>query len=160
MRRATRQAWALVAAAVAVMLAGCATPAGNRSGYEEETPVNEIVGEWQLTKGSDADGAWSINGAPVTLVIGDEAVSGQAPCNIFGGDLSVDGTGIRIHDITQTLMACDDDARNRLETRYIAALGKVTTAKRGAGVLDTLTLSGPDETLTFTIVEKKTTNQP
>jgi heat shock protein HslJ len=154
-----RRASTLVAATVVVMLAGCATPAGNRSGYDEETTVSDISGEWQLTKGSDADGAWTVNGTPVTLVIGDEAVSGQAPCNIFGGDLKVDGTDIGIDSISHTMMACDDDARNQLETRYLAALEKVTTAKvGGAAALRTLTLSGPDETLKFTIVEKKAAN--
>ena len=121
--------------------------------------MSEITGEWQLTKGSDADGSWAVGGTPVTLVISDEAVSGQAPCNVFGGELVVDGTEIGIGSITHTMMACDDDARNQLETRYLAALEKVTTAKLGgAGELRTLTLGGPDETLKFTIVEKKKAN--
>ena len=156
-----RRALAALTAVVALAVAGCATEADNRSGYDEETSVSDITGEWQLTKGSDADGAWSVNGTPVTLVIADDAVSGQAPCNIFGGDLTVDGPDISIDRISQTLMACDDDARNQLETRYVAALEKVTTAKvGGAGELKTLTLSGPDETMRFTIIEKKAAKQP
>jgi heat shock protein HslJ len=160
MRRGTIRRAALAAAAVvALALAGCATDAGNRSGYDEETTVSDITGEWQLTKGSDADGAWNVNGTPVTLVLADGAVSGQAPCNVFGGDLTVDGPDIGIGSISHTMMACDDDARNQLETRYLQALEKVTTAKvGGAAELRTLTLSGPDETLRFTIVEKKAAN--
>jgi len=155
MRRAVLTAMAVVALA----LTGCATDAGDRSGYDEETTVSDITGEWQLTKGSDADGTWTVNGTPVTLVISDDAVSGQAPCNVFGGDLTVDGPDIGIDTISHTMMACDDDARNQLETRYLAALEKVTTAKvGGAADLRTLTLSGPDETMKFTIVEKKAAN--
>ena len=154
-----KRALGLAAVVAALALAGCATDAGNRSGYGEETDVGGIIGEWQLTKGSDADGRWSVNGLPVTLVISEKAVSGQAPCNVFGGDLTVDGSAISIDTISQTLIACDDDARNRLETRYLAALEKVTTAKvGGTGDLTTLTLSGPDESLRFTIVEKKAAN--
>ena len=157
-RVATARA-ATLATVVILALAGCATEAGNRTGYDEETSVNEFTGEWQLTKATDADGAMVVNGAPVTLVIASDEVSGQAPCNIFGGDLTVDGSDLSIDRISQTLMACDDDARNQLETRYLAALEKVTTAKVGGPAdLRTLTLSGPDETLKFTIIEKRAAN--
>ena len=149
---------ALVLVTSAVLLAGCASSAGNRSGYEEETPVSDIVGEWQLAKGSDAEGAMVVNGAPVTLVIADDAVSGQGPCNVYGGDLSVDGSDISIDSIHQTLMACDDDSRNRLETRYMAALENVSQSKLGGTDPETLTLSGPDASLRFTVIEKKAAN--
>lgn len=143
----------------ATVLSGCATSAGDRTGDDEETSVGSIIGEWQLTKGSDADGGWRINGTPVTLVIADDSVAGQGPCNGFGGDVEVDGSAITIGSIVSTKMACTDDARTRLETRYFAALENVTTAELGGTAdLSTLTLSGPDETLKFTIVAKKTAN--
>jgi len=153
-----RPALALVAATAALLLAGCASASGNRSGYGEETPVSEITGEWQLTKGSDAEGAMVVNGAPVTLVITDEAVSGQGPCNVYGGDLSVDGDVLSIDSIHQTLMACEDDSRNTLETRYMAALENVSQSKLGGTDPETLTLSGPDASLRFTIIEKRAAN--
>jgi len=150
---------ALGAAAIlaAVVLTGCATPAGDRTGYDEETTVGGIIGEWQLTKGSDADGRWSVNGTPVTLVIADDSVAGQGPCNAFGGDVRVSGSDITIDTVTSTKMACTDDSRTRLETRYFQALEKVTTAEvGGTSDLATLTLRGPDETMKFTIVARKT----
>ena len=148
----------LVAVVAAVTLAGCATDAGNRSGYGEDSAVSDITGEWQLSKGSDADGAMVVNGLPVTLVIADEAVSGQGPCNVYGGDATSDGSDISISTLTSTMMACDDDTRTQLETRYFAAHEKVTTAKLGGGELKTLTLTGPDESLKFTIIEKRAAN--
>ena len=120
--------------------------------------MGAITGEWQLTKGSDADDAMVVNGTPVTLVIADEAVSGQGPCNVYGGDATIDGTDISIGTLTSTMMACEEDGRTELETRYFAALETVTTSKRGGGDPATLTLSGPDASLMFTIIEKRAAN--
>lgn len=151
-----RRALLAAVAIAALTLTGCATDAGNRSGTDEETTVGSIIGEWQLTKGNDADGRWAVNGTPVTLVIADDSVAGQGPCNGFGGDVRVDGSDITIDTITSTKMACTDDDRTRLETRYFQALEKVTTAELGGTAeLSTLTLRGPDETLKFTIVARK-----
>lgn len=148
----------MVALIAASTLAGCATDAGNRSGYGEDSAVNDITGEWQLTKGSDADGAMVMNGLPVTLVISDTAVSGQGPCNVYGGDATFEGSDVSISTLTSTMMACEEEARMELETRYFAALEKVTAAKLGGGELETLTLTGPEESLKFTIIEKKAAN--
>jgi heat shock protein HslJ len=148
----------LTIVALAVLaLVGCATPAGGDN--DQEAPVTEITGEWQLTKASDADGAMTVNGTPVTLVVADGRFSGQAPCNSFSAEATVDGTDVSVGSITSTRMACVDERRTELENRYLAALGKVTTAKPGgAAELRTLTLTGPDETLLFTFVEKKSAN--
>jgi len=151
---------AVAAAAVlaATILSGCATPAGDRSG-DDTTSVGGIVGEWQLTKGGDADGSWPVNGIPVTLVISDDAVTGRAPCNSYTGGLTVAGSDLSIDAISSTEVACADAARTRLETRYLAALARVTTVQvDGPSGSPTLTLSGPDETLRFSLVDKKSAN--
>ncbi|GAB3605845.1 hypothetical protein GCM10027413_12540 [Conyzicola nivalis] len=152
-----RAAW-VVAAVAALALSACASDSGNRGNYGEEDPMGAITGEWQLTKGSDGDGAMVVNGTPVTLVIADEAVSGQGPCNVYGGDATIDGTDVSIGTLTSTMMACEDDGRTQLETRYFAALETVTTSKLGGGDPATLTLSGPDASLMFTIIEKRAAN--
>jgi heat shock protein HslJ len=125
---------------------------------EQDDQMGAIIGEWQLTKGSDAEGAMVVGGVPVTLVIADDAVNGQGPCNGYGGDAQLDGTGIRIGALMSTKMACADDARTRLESRYLAALEAVTSSQLGSGDPATLTLTGPDATLQFTGVAKKSPN--
>ena len=148
-RRARRTVWA-AAAVVAMALAGCATTPDEAE--PEATAVSDLNGEWQLTKGADADGALTVNGTPVTLIIADDAVSGQAPCNTYTGEVEIDGDSITFGTIAQTLMACTDDARTELETRYLAALEEVTGSKLGA---ETLTLSGGDVSLQFVLLPKK-----
>jgi heat shock protein HslJ len=125
---------------------------------EQDDQMGAIIGEWQLTKGSDAEGAMVVGGVPVTLVIADDAVNGQGPCNGYGGDAQLDGTGIRIGALMSTKIACADDARTRLESRYLAALQAVTSSQLGSGDPATLTLTGPDATLQFTGVAKKSPN--
>lgn len=138
------------AAALCLALVGCAATADDAQ--PEASAVSDLNGEWRLAKGSDAAGAIEVNGAPVTLVIANDAVSGQAPCNTYTGEVAVDGSSVVFGTIAQTLMACTDDARTELESRYLAALEGVTGAKLGG---ETLTLIGADVTLQFVLLPKK-----
>ena len=115
----------------------------------EET---ELDGEWQFTGGSDADGDIVVNGVPVTLLLSQGAVSGQAPCNTYTGAVSDDDGTLYFAPIAQTLMACADDALTDLETRYLAALQASTT-----GTVDgeRLTLGSADTTLEFTLLPQQ-----
>jgi heat shock protein HslJ len=139
-------------ALVAATLSGCAAPAPADNTQPEATAVSDLNGEWQLTKASDADGALAVNGIPVTLAIADDSASGQAPCNSYTGEVDIDGDSVEFGTIAQTLMACTDDARTELETRYLAALEEVS----GSTLTDeTLTLTGDSVTLQFTLLPKK-----
>ena len=135
---------------VAGALAGCAAPADNAE--PEATAVSDLNGEWQLTKASDADGALTVNGTPVTLVIADDSASGQAPCNSYTGAVEIDGDSVSFGTIAQTLMACTDDARTELEARYLAALEEVSGSTLTG---DTLTLTGDTVTMQFVLLPKK-----
>lgn len=137
-------------ALVAATLSGCAAPADDTQ--PEATAVSDLNGEWQLTKASDADGAFAVNGIPVTLVIADDSASGQAPCNSYTGEVDIDGDSVEFGTIAQTLMACTDDTRTELETRYLAALEQVSGSTLAD---DTLTLTGDSVTLQFTLLPKK-----
>lgn len=158
----------LAGALLAGVLAGCASGGDGAGGYGSDgntspaptgdSAASDIQGEWLLTKASDADGEITITTTPATLIIAKDSVSGRAQCNTFTGGATIDGTNIAIGAIATTLMACADDATTNLETRFLAALEKVTTAELSDGTPATLTLSGPDETLNFTIVEKKAAN--
>jgi heat shock protein HslJ len=149
----TGRARVTILAAVALLagtLAGCAAPADDAE--PEATAVSDLNGEWQLTKASDADGTLAVNGIPVTLVIADDSASGQAPCNTYTGEVEIDGDTVAFGTIAQTLIACTDDSRNELESRYLAALEEVSGSTLGD---DTLTLTGEAVTLQFTLLPKK-----
>jgi len=160
----------LVLAATALALAGCASgpaaegpaspnpgataPAPTGTATAEEAPMD---GEWQLTGGSDAAGDIVVNGVPVTLLVSQGAVSGQAPCNTYTGGVSDDAGTLYFSPIAQTLMACADDTLTELETRYLAALQASTSATVDG---ETLTLDSADATLRFALLPRQSVDQP
>jgi heat shock protein HslJ len=142
-----------IAAVVVLVIAltGCAS-SGGPGGVAEETAMADISGEWQLEKASDAEGAMAVNGVPVTLTVTGTEVAGQGPCNGYSGSIETDGDEVAVGPLVQTRMACADERRTDLERRYIAALESVS-GSRLAG--ETLTLTGPEVTLRFTLLPKK-----
>jgi heat shock protein HslJ len=142
---------ALLALAAALLLGGCA--AGPATDDGTDAPMtNSLTGEWQLTKAGDAAGALSFDAVPVTLAISDTTVAGQGPCNSYTGSVTVDSDAVAFSPLSHTELACADPARNDLEARYFAALELVRGSSRTG---DTLTLSGGDVTLQYTLLEKK-----
>jgi heat shock protein HslJ len=116
--------------------------------YGEIEEGGEMDGEWQFTGGSDAEGDIVVNGVPVTLVLSQGAVSGQAPCNTYTGGVSDNDGTLYFSPIAQTLIGCDEPLTT-LETRYLAAL---QTSDAAAVAGEQLTLSGPGTTLQFTLL--------
>jgi len=114
----------------------------------EESEENPMDGEWQFTAGSDAAGDIVVNGVPVTLLLSQGSVSGQAPCNTYTGGVSDDDGTLYFSPIAQTLMACDDTLMD-LESRYLAAL---QTSDAGSVEGEQLTLTGPGTSLQFTLL--------
>ena len=90
---------------------------------------------WRLVA---IDGAAVPGGPDVTLAFSGGRVSGEGPCNSFGGTVAFDETTgmLRIGDLASTKRACVDPARGALETTWFAALRAVTSASvDGAGRL-------------------------
>jgi heat shock protein HslJ len=147
-----------LAAAGLALLAGCASSPGSTptpDPEETEIAVTDLAGEWLLVKGSDADGAMGLDLITVTLAIQqDGAVSGQGPCNSYTGGLEQDGASVTFGPLASTLMACEEEAKTEIESRYLAALEAVDTSKLGA---DTLTLTGPDVSLQYDLTSEMTT---
>jgi heat shock protein HslJ len=143
-----------VAATLLLLLAltGCASAGGPGGPTEETTPVADIDGEWQLTKASDSEGTMAVAGVPVTLAVNGGDVAGQGPCNGYSGSIDIDGDVVAIGPLVQTRMACLDERRTDLERRYIAALESVTETRLGGEIL---TLTGPDVSLRYTLLPKK-----
>ena len=90
---------------------------------------------WRLVA---IDGVATPGGSDVTLAFSGGRVSGEGPCNSFGGTVAIDETtgALRIGDLSSTKRACLDPARGALETTWFAALRTVSAASvDGAGRL-------------------------
>lgn len=60
-----------------------------------------------------------------TLEFLQNHVGGQTGCNSFGGSYTLEGKTLRFGPLVQTVMACQEEALNRLERAYMQALGQV-----------------------------------
>jgi heat shock protein HslJ len=131
---------ALLIAAVAVTLSGCVSG----------TSTESLQGEWVLTSGSDATGELDITITDVTIVVGDDGVSGRV-CNSYGGTISGSPTDLSVSSLYSTEMYCTTpEGIMEFEQRFLSDLGAVT----GAVVVgDQLTLTGADVTLGFTTAD-------
>jgi heat shock protein HslJ len=150
---------AAVLVAALALLTGCASSGGTDDTVppidETETAVTDLSGDWLLVKGSDADGSMPLGLVSITLAIQqDGTVSGQAPCNSYTGALEQDASSVTFGPLASTLMACVDDTKTALETRYLAALESVGTARLGGEILD---LSGDGVSLRYELTPKKST---
>jgi heat shock protein HslJ len=152
-----RRTLVTLAALAALALTGCAgTDQGGGASPGSAAPgatSDELAGDWQLTAATDADGELELGVSVVTLTIGADAVTGNAPCNTYTAELETTGSGLAIERLIQTEIACADPEPMALEQRYLAALGEVGDGIRAG---DVLTLTGDGVSLTFTELERQT----
>lgn len=112
--------------------------------------VVSVFVAWRLGSSNQLDGtSWVLTELPrsgveigdyaVTAVFDDDAISGQAPVNSYGGEYSAGGAVFKVGEVARTLIAGSDEAM-AVEDAYFEALTRVT-----AYVLDedTLTLLDP-----------------
>jgi heat shock protein HslJ len=154
---------ALLGSALLVLaLAGCAGAVGTGDGSGNSSTgggstsgsgtAQSITGSWQLTSGTDAQGAMTLGTAAVTFTINGASSGGRGGCNAFGAKTTGSTTGaITIVVGIHTDMACVDPDIMSTEGRYFAALDKVTNAALDNG---TLTLTGGGDTLVFSKATK------
>ena len=69
-----------------------------------------------------------------------KTVTGQAPCNTYGSDFTLDGATIHVGHVSQTLKACPSAADASTEHRYFELLQHVQTVEPSDR--DQLRLSG------------------
>jgi heat shock protein HslJ len=104
--------------------------------------------EWILTLGTvDGTELGLLASHPITLERSSEGVNGTAACNGYFGTI-VDGA-VLFEGFGVTEMACDPPESMELESAYLIALGRVTTAVTDAGAL---VLSGSGVELRFDAV--------
>ena len=127
--------WAL---AVVVLLAACGT----------STLGGSIEGSWQLESGTfDGEQITVVDSHPITIIFKDEALSGTAACNGYGGAYEHDEDNLRITEFFITEMACSPASVMQSEVEYTTALFNVDTVSVDG---DRLELSGTRSDLTFT----------
>lgn len=85
------------------------------------------------------------DGEPVTIRFDEDAVGGSAPCNTYGGTLSIEYATVEITDLVTTMMACEPPGM-RAEEAWLAALEAVDHAEVDD---DRLVLTGDDVRLEF-----------
>lgn len=130
-------------AAVVVVLAGCGPEDAAGPAGDGDDPVGQALGdtEWVLT-----DGVPTVEGYPITLRVEDSRVGGTAACNSYGGDVTVSGDRIEVHELAWTEMGCPEPGVHDSEAAYLDALQAVERYERTDGQL---VLSGPDVELRF-----------
>ncbi len=128
--------------ALTLCLLGCGSAGAPTTG---DGPV-DATGSWQLTGGT-VDGAPfpQVADAPVTMTVAGTEISGQSPCNHYGGRVVVDGTGTRFELGEMTARGCEQPVM-AAEAVFVAALPRVrAVAHDGARLI----LTGPGVELIF-----------
>lgn len=103
-------------------------------------------GAWRLVEGTTSTGPIApVPGAAVTIQFSEGRFAGGGGCNGYGGSATLDGDRVTVGEIDSSVVACSDPAIMEVEERHIDALRQVSAIEASD---ETLTLSGPDVTLT------------
>ena len=137
-----------LAASIILLMSGCGTGAGLDNGPEaggasDSLTFDNLDGNWDLVSATDSTGQFDLSGLKshggtadiaVTLSLTAGKLAGTAACNNYFGEFAGVPEALRVTNLGQTMMYCDDNGRMDLETRYLTALGSVTSAQLGSGV--------------------------
>jgi heat shock protein HslJ len=125
-------------------LTGCASV----SRGIDSSPDPRLRGQWRLTSFRDSAGSIDLARKVITLTIADtDHTGGRSSCNPYRAWITGTSGVIYLRIIGHETATCSSMEALATETRYIAALDRVTRASaRG----DALTLSGDSITLGFT----------
>lgn len=119
---------------------GAPAPGGNAAG---------ALGVWAFESGHGPAGDIEpVPGHDITLELAGSKISGSGGCNSYGGGLSIDGTDFEAGGLAVSEIACEPDV-TEAEERYLDAIGAADTIAVDG---KTLTLTGPDTELVFSLV--------
>jgi len=91
--------------------------------------LDAIIGEWLLEEGTlDGQPIPMVPEAPITLSVNAIRVTGTSACNSYGADWVFTNDGLRLDDITMTLMLCEGHI-GASETAYLEALRRTATVE-------------------------------
>jgi heat shock protein HslJ len=126
-----------------VLLAACVPV----TGPEPAPPPEELELEgtrWQL---ETLNGAPVVSGTTITLQFdADGRAGGNAGCNSYGGEYTLEGNSIAFDEIVRTLMACLNDGIMEQEDAYLQALDNAQMVSLGG---DRMTISHDGGELNF-----------
>lgn len=116
--------------ALSVLVSACGVHQGPPGPSDPGASDGPIVGDWVLTGGSiDGAGAPVLDDHRITLTITGRQIGGSAACNSYGGAIEAGADGLRLENLMQTDMACEEPAMSA-ESAYLAALARVRALVR------------------------------
>jgi heat shock protein HslJ len=145
MRTAKRSALACLAAATALVLAGCAAA----DSAKDAAPDPRLRGSWQLVSGSDRLGDFQMDQTLMTLSVGSaRETHGATPCGSFGASVRGSAGAIWITVAPHTSKGCAglDTTIAQLDVRFVQALARSTEV---AVTRQGLTMRAPGTELEF-----------
>ncbi|HET7464032.1 MAG TPA: META domain-containing protein [Longimicrobium sp.] len=127
---------------VALALVGACrmTPAPEPSAGAAGVPLENTAWTLAEVRGQPARAIGSGAGPTLRLDAAQTRASGDTGCNQYGGPYELSGTSLRLGPLVSTRRACVDEALNRQETAFLAALEEARSWRVDEG---TLVLSGP-----------------
>lgn len=115
-----------------LFLVGCG--AGPTPPVSGEPNDGDPQGTWQLVEGAVGGQLVPVlDDHRITLTIEGSSMGGTAACNTYGGQLIVEGGRLRIDELIQTMMGCEEPA-----------MGAEVLFMRGLGSMDSMSLEGED----------------
>lgn len=128
-------------AALALALASCGAPAA----------PSDVQGTWQLSSGVvDGKQIPIQESHPVTMTLEDDSIGGVAACNSYGGAFALGpARSFEVGSLASTEMACMPLVVMEVEGMFLAGIVEADRITSGDG---TLTVTGPDVEMTFTLL--------
>ncbi len=106
----------------------------------------DVAGTWLLVSGNhDGSEVPIVDGYRISLTLEDRTIGGTAACNLYGGDIEIDGESLSIGPLSVTQRGCEP-AVMASEQSYLAALAAADTIARDG---DEFVLSGLATELRF-----------
>src|SRR4030042_819158 len=130
---------------IGILVATCTLAACSKSN------TNPLDGtSWNLQEYRDASGELipPAQGAQVTALFQADVVSGNAACNNYSGEYSVEKNNLTFGPTASTKKMCVEPGIMELETAYLTALTQVKTFKINSVTLEMFTEKG-DSLLVF-----------
>jgi heat shock protein HslJ len=106
--------------------------------------ANPLEGEWLVTGYNNGKEAVvsPIEGTTLTAIFTpDGKVSGNAGCNTYNGEYTLDGTSLTVGPLATTMMACDQAIMDQ-ETQFLTALQTPTSVETSGGMVTLRAASG------------------
>ncbi len=138
---------------LALLLAACGAGQSPTAPAPTDGPV---TGDWVLVGGTiDGVDAPVLDDHRITLSITGSTIGGVSACNHYGGEITMEGDGLHLVNLSQTDMGCPEPAMSA-ESGYLAALARVRHMERDG---DGLIASGGGIELRFGALEAPATSE-